>query len=488
MQENEFEKQVKNMMEEFQLAPSDTAWEKVSLKITEEKKRKRYFIFLLFFGLITAGVFGYFISEKNTKKLNAVSSINKTEQPAKGDVVAIDSNKNFNNKPLKGTNDIAINDTILKALKNSKAVLKENHTANKNLQVNTAINKDLPAYKKDATVLKDNSNALVKNDNNALQQDLSQQKKSNTLVADTNKIFKEDSSASTPLVATNNSLPQVVKNSTTDSNLIHADSAANTLPASNTTVKKKESKIPSTYKIPSWQFGVNTMYGKSNLTSGLVSVDKALPSALGPLDSIAGRIDTSGNSKLYSASAAYNFGFVVQKKIFKTAVIGVGINYQHLSVKSHISNQVNAGYVLQYNNNLTSYIINNYYRPGNASVYINTYNFIEVPVYFQQDIFHAKKVSFAYNAGFSLRHLLSSKSLIYNESNNIYYFKDGLLHKTQVQLQAGLNVKFNTGKSTSIYIGPQAAYSLSKNFKNSNDGSFHFINYGLQAGLLLHKK
>ena len=480
MQENEFEKQVKNMMEEFQLAPSDTAWEKVSHRITEEKKRKRYFIFLLFFGLITAGVFGYFISEKNTKKLNAVTITNKAAQHDKDNIVSIDSNKNNSDKTLSATNDVVINDTATKDLKNDKTIFKDDHTSNKYLQLNSTINKDLRAYKKDVSVLK--------NDKIALQQNTSTPKKSNIVIADTNKILQQDSIVSTSLIITNDSSLRIAKSNNVDSSLIHTDSATNTLPATNAAVKKKESKTLSTYKIPKWQFGVNAMYGKSNLTSGLVSVDKALPSALGPLDSIAGRFDTSGNSKLYTASEAYSFGFVVQKKIFKTAVVGVGINYQHLSVKSHISNQVNAGYFLQSSNNTINYIINNYYRPGNASVFVNTYNFIEIPVYFQQDIFHTKKVSFSYNAGFSLRHLLSSKSLIYSEANNIYYFKDGLLHTTQVQLQGGLNVKFNTGKSTSIYIGPQVSYSLSKNFKNSNDGSFHFINYGLQAGLLLHKK
>ena len=133
-------------------------------------------------------------------------------------------------------------------------------------------------------------------------------------------------------------------------------------------------------------------------------------------------------------------------------------------------------------------MVNNYYRPGVVKEYINKYNFIELPVAFQQNLLQRKVFAFGYNAGFSVRQLLNSNALIYNEQGNIYFSNNDLLRKTQLQLQAGLNLKFNTGKTTSVYAGPQISYSLSNFTKSKDNGNFHFMTYGLKAGLLFHKK
>ena len=114
--------------------------------------------------------------------------------------------------------------------------------------------------------------------------------------------------------------------------------------------------------------------------------------------------------------------------------------------------------------------------------------YARLPVYFQHDVFYRHKLSLSYNAGFSIRQLISSDALIYNRYSNIYYSKDELLRKTQLQVLAGINLKINTGKNMAVYVGPQFSYSLS-NLLNDNDvGNFHLINYGVQAGLMFHKK
>ena len=133
-----------------------------------------------------------------------------------------------------------------------------------------------------------------------------------------------------------------------------------------------------------------------------------------------------------------------------------------------------------------TYSVNRFYQSGATSTYTNHYNFIELPLYFKQDLFASKKIGLSYNAGFSIRQMISSNSLVYDPSYNIYFSNNDALHKTQVQFLAGLSLKINSGKNTSLYIGPQFSYSLSSLFKSNND--FHFVNYGVQAALLFHKK
>ena len=84
--------------------------------------------------------------------------------------------------------------------------------------------------------------------------------------------------------------------------------------------------------------------------------------------------------------------------------------------------------------------------------------------------------------------MLSSNALIYNRHGNIYYSKDELLRKTQWQVSAGINLKINAGKNMAVYVGPQFSYSLSNLLKDKDAGNFHLVNYGVQAGLMFHKK
>ena len=59
MPENEFEKQVKELMEELHFSPSAPVWEKIKKRISE-KKRRVWPIFFLFISVaILSGYFFY---------------------------------------------------------------------------------------------------------------------------------------------------------------------------------------------------------------------------------------------------------------------------------------------------------------------------------------------------------------------------------------------------------------------------------------------
>jgi hypothetical protein len=271
----------------------------------------------------------------------------------------------------------------------------------------------------------------------------------------------------------------------TDSTQINQDKKEN--------VKQQKIKKPSNnnYAIPKWQWGINAFYGGSNVIENLVDFNKTAPANLSYSPRpVTGNIDTAhGNSNPYTASNAYQFGFVVQKKIMKNGFISTGLNFIHLSTKSDVTGKKDSAYTVQNGNIITnSFYVNSFYQPGPSETYTNTYNFIELPVYFQQDLFYRHKLSLSYNAGFSIRQLLSSDALIYNRYSNIYYSKDELLRKTQWQFSAGINLKINAGKNMAVYVGPQFSYSLSNLLKDKDAGNFHLMIYGVQAGLMFHKK
>ena len=493
MRENEFEKQLKNMMDEFEVTPSKSVWEKVSRRINLDKRKKRPFIFWLITGLLISGS-GYFIYHTSENKIQPTNNYAKnTIKDANADSGSL--NNPGKSIPEKNTEAAHQNMGIKEEHANKIQQKKDIHANTKNSDkfiansvkinkpvINKPDNNDLDNYKND--VQQQQKNQTTNNNKTIqpaeeLQGDVvSQQQQSNF----ENKQGVVDSSNTVAaFVQENKSLP--------DSNTLNKEAAQKNATSSQ---NKTPTTIKNNYVLPKWQFGAVASYGKSNIVEGISSNNnKSLPAYLDNLSSAGGgNFDSSsGSNKPFSSSGSYQFGVVAQRKIIKNGFISSGLNFIHLSAKADIKNKIDSPYTIQTGSSLANtFYVNSFYQAGSAETYTSTYNFIELPVYFQQDLWYKHTVSLSYNTGFSVRQLLSSNALIYNKSSNIYYTKDDLLRKTQWQFLAALNLKINTGKSTSIYLGPQFSYSLSSQLKNSSNDNFHYINYGLQAGLMFHKK
>ncbi len=464
MQENEFEKQVKNLMEGFKPAPSDEAWAKISRRLKEKRRRRLPFVFLLAAGLAAAGLLFYYTGNKKDTVQNTVATNNSNTAIAH-DSAASDSGV------------AAINDEVEKNnIDSSKSPLAPNKSQvnfiSKNgneVGINKGIGKNHTGIPSDIT--KDNALNSNEQPGNVITNDNSNDNRADALQKD----IKQENPEKTQAI---NQTP-VTKTADGNVNNNIAKNDSNNIINNNIEIAKPALQ---SNKLPKWQWGVNASYGMNHAVKGLGKPEKLASQALySPTAIISG--DTVFNKHAYSSSKAYSFGFEVQRSISKNSVIAAGLNFTHLSTESNVRGVINANYAISPNN-----IVNNYYRPGIVKDYVNKYNFIELPVSFQQHLLQRKVFAFGYNAGFSVRQLLNSNSLIYNEESNIYFSNPGLLRKTQWQLQAGLDFKFNTGKNTSVYAGPQVSYSLSNFTKSKDNGNYHFMTYGLKAGLLFHKK
>ncbi len=470
MQENEFEKRVKQMMDEFQLQPSGEVWPKIDRRINSDKRRKRPFILLLVSCLLVAGFIMYRYEEtsvnyeaKNNVK-DSVSSLNKTNGLKDSNTIVVHRDEQLNK------NDTA---SLMYAERSTKMNKGSLHSAKK-YSIKTPV--AVVIRKENIQSLQTNINQQNVDQTNQPIQDETIRKEdaSNTNTADNNTEIKEQQSQSRDSINASNN--NAASTNVISNNILKSDSVAST--QHNTNNNKTTSKNTQ-IKLPKLQWGINVFYGGSNAVNDLVSSNKSLPSSL---NSGSSNFDTAYSNKPYTASTAYHIGFVVEKRIIKNGFIGTGLNYVHLSTKSTVGKSIDSTLQLP-----SAYSINNFYQSGTTSTYTNQYNFIELPVYFKQDLFPSKKIGLSYNAGFSIRQMISSNSLVYDPSYNIYFSKDDAINKTQFQLLAGLSLKINSVKNISIYIGPQFSYSFSSLFKD-NSGNFHLIDYGVHAGLLFHKK
>lgn len=482
MPENEFEKQVKELMESLHFSPSEPVWEKIKKGIAEKKRRLWPIIFLF----ITIAFFGgyWFYSAKQSAK-----TISSYKQPGK---IKTEKKLPNNNK------------------KESNAQKKNIITQEDSLRKNNSTKSNIPAFAK-ASSKKENpvtqKQSLIKRNNT--------QENNNAIVS------KKQSSAQPFATTDNNSETKnqnneitntpALKNSVTNSQTSKTNNAENIDAANqikidsvNNITKFSKSNIDTTNTIAAnakqshnkkniqsnnskWLFGVSAMYGNSNISNRLFSLNNkkslqyAVNSGVGPYNS-----NTAEDP--YNVQHAYNFGITVQRKILKHSYISTGLNFVHLSSKSYAALNLDSSLVLISSADFSFNSTGNFYRAGSEKTYINNFNFIELPLAFQSNIFHTKNFGLLYDAGFSVMQLLSSNTLIYNNKTNSYFTNDDLLRHTQFQITGGLNLQLNTNHAGMFLLGPQFKYSLTPDVKNKDYNRFHFMNYGIQASWLFHKK
>src|SRR5262245_36201841 len=87
MAENEFEKNVRREMDEFKVQPTAEVWERIKGRISQNKRRRRIFFFVLFssIALILAGYGVYNFSTDKTKSTlqNKLPEIKKSNDESK---------------------------------------------------------------------------------------------------------------------------------------------------------------------------------------------------------------------------------------------------------------------------------------------------------------------------------------------------------------------------------------------------------------------
>jgi len=485
MQENEFEKQLKKMMDGFYVSPSSSVWEKVSRRLNEKRRRKTPLFFLLAAGLIVTGAITYFIYQQNYQNKNAslanknISSTNNNKFKDSGNSLKQNSSLQNNITPSAGNSSVQLqydktlySKESVSGNKKSDLVVREKISRGLNIIIH-------PQTNNKAVIQENDKQIAVKNNYNSNSNNLQAINSNETSLPTTSANNEND-----PIKAQSNHLTEFIKSSQNNSQTTSQNDLHSSVLKSQQTSKNKN------YIIPKWQIGFTAFYGKSNLNGKLAEADNITASYLNFNPGMMRPSDTIPvNQHPFSGSKAYAFGITVQKRIFKNSFISSGLNFTHLAVKASIDKRINSAYVVQPSNTISNfYAVNNYYQAGQSATFTSKYNFIELPVNFQQYFFHSKQTSLSYNIGFSVRRLISSDELIYNSAGNIYFSKNDLLNKIQFQVNGGFNFAIKTSKSSSFFIGPQISYSLSNYLKNADNGNFHFVNYGVQAGFLLHKK
>jgi len=477
MQENNFEKQVKQLMDDLRVNPSEPVWEYIEKRIPKSNRRRRFIaFFLLFIGLATCA---YFFYNKDSLAGNLIANNNnnealkpnnntlheqtvdaaKTEQPVSTDTVS--------RKPDAEKNTIAI--ASEKALKKTTSITNEHKIKNNTTEFTSTT-----------------TNETINSKENNKEESIANNEKQQSIKNETSKnevIVNDEIKRST---ATNEGINNV--DSTVASTKTNLDTATSLKQNDAISAKKELKKPNNNYKKLQW--GVSGFYGRSDIIEGIgiFSSDKSLAGGLSASpganwDSVA----SLNYSKAIKAKSSFSLGIAVKKQVSKRSSISAGIQYTHISTQIKTGEIKDSSASFNYNNSNITTRLENFYRPGLSVSRINKYNLIQIPLLYSYQFATSKKLPLFINAGFSLTRIISSDALVYDSYNQAYYKNTNVFNKTQVTLTGGLHTNLSFIKHGTLEIGPQLQYGLTNIVKN-NDAKQHLFFWGLNARYFIRNK
>jgi hypothetical protein len=463
MQENEFEKQVREKMEEFKIAPSSSVWDKVEQRIPKEKRHRRWIVFIFLFAGFT--VWGYLIYN-NYYNSGAIKNVVAKNQ---NDKTKNNLNDNKKNNEANTSNIISQESSAQKKPEEKNTTIADNKIYKNSFSVSA---KEERQFDKSANENKVSTPAINLNDE--------LEKNETTIKGGTEKNSLPDTSNKSTTAFEANEQPKdtlrrdILKDSTQTATLIKTN--------------KKQSKQNPDKK---WQFGITAFYGRSDVFENLFGIK--LNTTPVPAFANADQNAVSGfprNPNTFSrgikAKGAFSIGIAAKKDLSSKSSLTIGLQYSKFQTEIETGLMKDSSATFRYNNLNIAPIanLNTYYKPGTGYPHKNSYSFIQIPVVYEHSLLKNKLLNG--NAGVSLSRLISSNALVYDEYNQAYYNNNDLFRRTQVTLLAGVNTQFSLGK-TSVHLGPQFQYGLTNLFKQNDYGSQHLFSWGLQANIFLGK-
>ena len=450
MHENNFEKQVREKMDQLGFDPADSVWERVDKEINREKKRRRPLFWLFFFsGLVLAGGAYYFSAYKNSStpdKLNVQQTDRDKKQDGepgnKSGIKESVNGKEAVNEKLSKSNDVAGN---------------ENKNPDDALSKSSAQHTGKQKAIKTPGLTKDNLNQRAGEGNDQKTIDESDGKRAAESAAVVGK--KSD-----PVTEIKSPAKDSVSNETA-------------------TVKKTEKK-----KSGGWKIGYTGSVGFSNVNQDLfksISSSNTVNYAVSAPGTPTGPPVSNNNYSSSEVSTGFSFGagVFVNRDLSKRFSVSGGLGYHYYSTKIKTGTYVSNTYLLS----LSNASVNSFYTNGNTKAYTNQYHFVELPVTLNVQLNKSKQRPVIWEAGLSLSYLFSTNALYYDPSHNVYFENDQVMNRTQLNGITAIMVGFPVGNSA-LQLGPQLQYGFTGLLKNSSGNPGHLIYYGLKISFIPGKK
>jgi hypothetical protein len=448
MQEQNFEKQVKEKMEELSVAPSAPVWMKVEEQIRQKRSRRRIFFWLFPIGFLLAGLITWSVINNNDNPVvNRNSKVNESISPEK-------NNSEKTNAPLLTTQSNENQNPPQENKTNQEAVI--------TIMNHTDLNEKLPAKPANKPIL----SAQINNRNNSF---VKIDKKNNTIsTPEKNDVVLQPDKTLTDVQRSDN---PVLSNTSSDTIISPAVATLETTQEPLSTEENKIAEIKKPSAKTRWTMSPYLSIGVSSIQYGYGSMDKnvtqfnASPASPG----IGSGFPPMQTAAEPTNGASIRLGLEFMKPLNKRLNFNAGAGYYYASTHIQVGQSVEADTMFGTNSS-RSVMVDQYYRAGKIEKYTNRFHFIEIPVGINWQV--NKKIPLQLETGISIAQLIASNALTFDGSGN-YYENIKLLYKTQFAFNGALNYRLFSIKEKSFYAGPYFKYHLTQMEKN-NSGQYLF--------------
>lgn len=529
MQENEFEKQVKQRMDEFRLRPSEPVWAEIRKELIRKRRRRLLVLIPLFTALMAGGYFAWvsFFPEKQISSVTNKESLNNHDN--KTTTSAIDGG-NTNSKPIEAENDKNTNNTTIEKTADTSAGEKNNHRKIKESEIKGR-EVHQPITKNENSTQKSSKGSVItreKKKENSGSDFIAQKEKVNKEKASVEVVNSNSEAIDKSAVATNfkkesdgNAITEKPATVTNSRSKIASQTVINSVDnkpvsiepflqrklitdsiLSNSLANMRVSPFKAnSFSTRKWKIGFTLAIGASSRTSKPLqiinsssSADKSL--ALG-LNVSQGGISNLASGGVYilppsdiKPGAAFKAGLVIARSLSKRFDISSGLLYSYSSDHIQVGKSINSSQSAS-NYSYLNFDIRNQssYASLQKSDYTNKYHFIELPVSVSYNLTHKWRIPAIVNGGVSFSQLISTNALLYDAAwGGIYYDGKKDINKTQANLSAGFSFRFGGKSNWQWDIGPRIYISATKLFNNASDENKHPYYGGLHMQLLFPAK
>lgn len=500
MQEQNFEKQVKQKMEELSLTPSVPVWKKVEEQIRKKRERRWLLFWLPFAVLLLAG--GVWLTTGNFKS-NTTAKTNKEQENnirntnstfRKQTIIknqerppVFEQNKEANNKEI----DLATENfpqqnktgSELKFKTASQSVTTKNSSRQNSRLKTIAVAPsaegpiETPQKNLDKSKPSDFNDAARKP---AVQQENKQPTKNTQL----KEVPSYDRLTNNPDSVTNNI-------STKPGNVKSIDSTTKVDEKDSLSTQKNIAKTQKSNR-SKWKFAIDAGIGRAGVNNGVglfgggaksfetnaFAADLNFSSG-GPVNASPGRIYRPPSEQ--EKSRAFSFALLVRKQFGKRPTLSAGLQYNFYSTQMQVGQSMNQDTMVDLNKSVNSF----YSNSGTGfSTYHNKFHFISLPVALNFQILKNKPLDF--HLGLSLQQLIATNALLYSSRSQVYYEDESAFNKTYLFSELGLEYSFPLSGRLSLKAGPRANFSHSRVIKESSGR--HLFSYGFATQIIFSGK
>jgi hypothetical protein len=451
MHEQNFEKQVQQKMEELSLTPSAPVWQKVEGQIRKDKDRRRLIFWLLPLLLVGGGAWWLLSGTGGSLAPDAATGM--TQQPTTpasapaqvpASATAADHKDQMDLTPtapatvsVPSYNPSAI---IPSATNRQSGQTARNLTA---LQETTPPQTDIFTEKEPLVVSKETASG----------------NKETAISKEATDLPLRGTDTATGEVATNTQpvdVPQALK-AAPETKLAAPDSSA--------VVQKAPAKKIRTSK---WKW---TVHAEAGITSEQSSLFR-LPTARTADLAYNGPAQGASSFRIYipasiKEGSAYSAGITVKRLLGGRTRLTAGLQYNFYSTLTTVGQKADTSTIVPYASRAR--VVADSYRPGRQTDYRNRYQFIQVPVGIEHQVF--RKIPLHLHTGVSLAHLVHTNALLYDTNAQVFYKNNNAFNRTQWHLFTNLTYTLWKGKTVLLNAGPYVQYGLTDLQKTASENS-----------------